>query len=109
MSDISSKWSSAPASARTGFEHRAAGSCPVAKRMSENPDWIPYLRDLIYQLNVVKIQKPEISNTIGIFPETAYLDFLFQTFVWDLFFKPGRKKKSRKGQKTGYKKRSFMG
>ena len=40
MSDIQSKLSSAPASAGTGFEHRAAGSCPVAKRMSENFDWI---------------------------------------------------------------------
>ena len=28
-----------------GFEHRAAGSCPVAKRMSENFDWISDLRD----------------------------------------------------------------
>ena len=66
MSDIPSKLSSAPASAGTGFEHRAAKSCPVAKRMSENPDWISDLRDIIYQLNVVKIQKQEISNTIGI-------------------------------------------
>ena len=66
MSDIPSKLSSAPASAGTGFEHRAAGSYPVAKRMSENPDWISDLRDIIYQLNVVKIQKQEISNPIGI-------------------------------------------
>ena len=66
MSEIQSKLSSAPASAGTGFEHRAAGSCPVAKRMSENPDWISDLRDIIYQLNVVKIQRQEISNLISI-------------------------------------------
>ena len=73
MSDIPLKLSSAPASTETGFEHRAAGSCSVAKCMSENPDWISGLRDLICQLNVVKIQKQEISNTIGI---TVSLDSL---------------------------------
>ena len=66
MSEIQSKLSSAPASAGTGFEHRAAGSCPVAKRMSENPDWLSGLRVFIYQLNVVKFQKQEILNPIGI-------------------------------------------
>ena len=35
MSEIPSKLSSAPASAGTGFGHRVAGSCSVAKRMSE--------------------------------------------------------------------------
>ena len=65
MSDISSKLSSAPASAGTGFEHRAAGSCSVAKRMSENFDWVLNLRDFIYQLNVIKIQKQEILNLIS--------------------------------------------
>ena len=49
-----------------GFEHRAAGSCPVVKRMSENFDWISDLRDFIYQLNVVTIQKQKISNKISI-------------------------------------------
>ena len=48
-----------------GFEHRATGSGPVAKRMSENFDGISDLRDLIYQLNVVKIQKLEILNKIN--------------------------------------------
>ena len=66
MSEIQSKSSSAPAFTGTGFEHRAAGSGSVAKRMSENFDGISDLRDFIYQLNVVKIQKQEISNLISI-------------------------------------------
>ena len=38
----------------------------VAKRMSENFDGISDLKDLIYQLNVVKIQRQEISNQTSI-------------------------------------------
>ena len=72
MSEIPSKLSSAPASAGTGFEHKAAGSCPVAKRMSENFNCISDLRNIIYQLNVVKTQKQEISNPIGIIKTLEY-------------------------------------
>ena len=72
MSEIPSKLSSAPASAGTGFERRAAGSCPVAKRMSENFNYISDLRDIIYQLNVVKTQKPEISGIIYLTQQIIY-------------------------------------
>ena len=59
-----------------GFEHRATDSCPVAKRMSENFDGISDLRDLIYQLNVVEIQKQEISNRISITKNNRNVEIL---------------------------------
>ena len=62
-----------PTKIEFGFEHRAAGSCPVAKRMSEKFGGISDLRDFIYQLNIVKIQKPENSNRISINWKNVYL------------------------------------
>ena len=49
-----------------GFEHRAAGSCPVAKRMTENFALIPNLKDFICQLKITEIQKLKFSNPISI-------------------------------------------
>ena len=57
MHGIRSKLSSAATSAGTGFEHRAAGSCPVAKRISENPDWISDLRDFSNEYKDYRISK----------------------------------------------------
>ena len=50
-----------------GFEYKVAESRFMEKRMFDILIGIQILRDLLCRLGVIKILKPKISNTIGVY------------------------------------------